>query len=70
MRVHMIANAHIDPVWLWPWQAGADEALATMSSMADRCDEYPDFVFTRGEAWLYRETERLRPDLFARIRSA
>lgn len=69
MRVHMIANAHIDPVWLWPWQAGADEALATAASMADRCDEYPEFVFTRGEAWLYRQAERIRPDLFARIRA-
>jgi alpha-mannosidase len=69
MRVHMIGNAHIDPVWLWPWQAGADEALATMASAADRCDEYADFVFTRGEAWLYRQAERLRPDLFARIRA-
>ena len=37
--------------------------------MADRCDEYPEFVFTRGEAWLYRQVERLHPDLFARIRS-
>lgn len=69
MRVHMIANAHIDPVWLWPWQAGADEALATAAAMADRCDEYPDFVFTRGEAWLYRVAERLRTDLFERIQS-
>ena len=69
MRVHMIANAHIDPVWLWPWQAGVDEALATAASMADRCDEYPEFVFTRGEAWLYQQTERIRPDLFARIRA-
>jgi alpha-mannosidase len=68
MHVHMIGNAHIDPVWLWPWQAGADEALATMASAADRCAEYPEFVFTRGEAWLYRQAERLRPDLFARIR--
>jgi len=68
MLVHMIGNAHIDPVWLWPWQAGADEALATMASAADRCDEYPEFVFTRGEAWLYQVTERVRPDLFARIR--
>ncbi|MFO1143554.1 MAG: hypothetical protein U1E59_14455 [Amaricoccus sp.] len=67
MRVHMIANAHIDPVWLWPWQAGADEALATAASMADRCDECPDFVFTRGEAWLYQQAERVRPDLFKRI---
>ena len=69
MRVHMIANAHIDPVWLWRWQAGADEALATAASMADRCDEYPEFVFTRGEAWLYARVERLRPDLFDRIRA-
>jgi alpha-mannosidase len=68
MLVHMIGNAHIDPVWLWPWQAGADEALATMSSAADRCDEYPGFIFTRGEAWLYRQVERIRPDLFQRIR--
>ena len=39
-----------------------------MASTADRCDEYPEFVFTRGEAWLYQQAERLRPDLFARIR--
>jgi alpha-mannosidase len=64
----MIGNAHIDPVWLWAWQAGADEALATMASAADRCDEYPEFVFTRGEAWLYQIVERVRPDLFVRIK--
>jgi alpha-mannosidase len=68
MFVHMIGNAHIDPVWLWPWQSGADEALATMASAADRCDEYPEFVFTRGEAWVYQQVEKVRPDLFARIR--
>jgi len=68
MRVHMIGNAHIDPVWLWPWQAGVDEALATMASAADRCDEYPEFIFTRGEAWLYQQVERIRPDLSVRIK--
>jgi alpha-mannosidase len=66
--VHMIGNAHIDPVWLWNWQAGVDEALATVSSAADRCDEYPDFIVTRGEAWIYAQVERLRPALFARVR--
>ena len=68
LTVHMIGNAHLDPVWLWHWQQGADEALATFRSAADRCDEYPDFLYTRGEAWLYRLVERLDPDLFARIR--
>jgi alpha-mannosidase len=66
--VHMIGNAHIDPVWLWGWQAGVDEAVATLAAAADRCDEYPDFIFTCGEAWLYQQAERLRPELFARIR--
>ena len=65
--VHMIGNAHIDPVWLWGWQAGVDEMLATVSAALDRCDEYPDFIFTRGEALVYQRVERLRPDLFARI---
>ena len=68
MLVHMIGNAHIDPVWLWGWQAGVDEALATMSAAADRCDEHPEFIFTRGEAWLYKQVEILHPALFARIR--
>ena len=66
--VHMIGNAHIDPVWLWPWQAGVDEALATFKSAADRCDEYPRFVFTRGEAWLYDQVEQIDPELFERVK--
>ena len=58
--LHMIGNAHIDPVWLWGWQAGVDEALATLSTAADLCDAYPEFIFTRGEAWLYQQVDRLR----------
>jgi alpha-mannosidase len=66
--IHMIGNAHLDPVWLWPWQAGADEALSTFRSAADRCDEYPEFIYTRGEAWLYQQVEKLDPALFNRVR--
>lgn len=65
----MIGNAHIDPVWLWRWQAGVDEALASFRSAADRCEEYPEFVYTRGESWLYEQVERIAPDLFARVRA-
>ncbi|MHB8717567.1 MAG: glycoside hydrolase family 38 N-terminal domain-containing protein [Candidatus Dormibacteria bacterium] len=67
--VHMIGNAHIDPVWLWGWQQGADEVLTTFSAAADRCDEYPEFIFTAGEAWRYQQVERVDPALFARIRA-
>ena len=27
MIVHMIGNAHIDPVWLWRWHEGLDRPL-------------------------------------------
>ncbi len=68
MILHMIGNAHLDPVWLWNWQSGVDEALATFRSAADRCEEYPEFIYTRGEAWLYKQVEKLDPDLFERVR--
>src|SRR5215210_4836663 len=68
MIIHMIGNAHIDPVWMWSWQAGADEALTSFRSAADRCDEYPEFVYTRGESWLYQVVERIDPELFERVR--
>jgi alpha-mannosidase len=66
--IHLIFNAHLDPIWLWPWQAGLDAALATCRSACDRLDAHKDLFFTRGEAWVHREIERLDPQLFARIR--
>lgn len=65
--VHVIFNAHLDPIWLWPWQAGLDEALATCRSACDRLDAHPDIFFTRGEAWVYNMVERTDPQLFQRI---
>ena len=65
--VHMIGQAHLDPVWLWRWTEGRAEALATSESAVDRLGEYDDFSFTRGEAQIYRWIENENPDLFAQI---
>ncbi|MBP7936400.1 MAG: hypothetical protein KA354_17305 [Phycisphaerae bacterium] len=69
ITVHLVFNAHIDPVWLWPWQSGLDTLLATCRSACDRLDAHPDLHFVRGEAWAYREVERIDPALFERIRA-
>jgi alpha-mannosidase len=69
ITVHMIGNAHLDPVWLWRWPAGVGEALATCRAACDLLDEEPDVVFTRGDAWLYERVEALDPGLFTRIRA-
>lgn len=64
----MIGNAHLDPVWLWPWQEGYQEARATFASVLDRMDEYPDFVFTCDQIVLLSWVEEVDPELFERIR--
>ena len=66
--IHMIGNAHLDPVWLWPWQEGYQEARATFWSVIQRMDEYPDFVFTCDQVVLLSWVEESDPELFERIR--
>ena len=65
--VHIVFNAHIDPVWLWHWSSGLDEILNTCDSMCNMLDRHPDLTFTRGEAWVYEQVERIDPALFQRI---
>jgi alpha-mannosidase len=67
-RVHLLCNAHIDPVWLWEWPEGAGEALSTFRVAADFCETRPGFVFCHNEALLYQWVEEFEPALFARIR--
>ncbi len=64
----MIGNAHLRPSGPWSYDAGKDEALATLRSAVERCEEYPEFKFTFGEVWALQLVERLDPKLFKRIR--
>lgn len=66
--LYMIGATHLDPVWLWPWQEGYQEARATFRSALDRMDEYPDFVFTCDQVVLLSWVEESDPELFERIR--
>lgn len=66
-RIHLICNAHLDPVWLWDWEEGAGEALSTFRSAATLCEEFPEFIFNHNEAILYRWVEEYEPVLFQRI---
>jgi len=66
--LHLICNAHLDPVWQWRWEEGASEALATFRNAVDILDEHPGLVFCHNEAVLYQWAERLDPALFKAIR--
>jgi alpha-mannosidase len=68
-RLHMIGNAHIDPVWLWQWPEGYQEVRATFQSAIERLEEYPDFVFTCDSALFFAWVEESDPALFEQIRA-
>ncbi|SEN96357.1 alpha-mannosidase [Paenibacillus sp. OV219] len=67
-KIHLIGNAHLDPVWLWQWQEGYGEIKATFRSALDRLKEYPEFVFTRSCAAYYAWIEENAPDMFEEIK--
>ena len=52
-KIHLIGNAHLDPVWLWRWQEGFSEVLATFRSALDRMKDFDDFKFTSACAVYY-----------------
>jgi alpha-mannosidase len=65
--IHLLCNAHLDPVWLWEWEEGAAEAVNTFRTAADLCEEFPGFIFNHNEVVLYRWVREYEPELFRRI---
>ena len=67
--VHLIGNAHLDPVWLWRWQEGYTEVLSTFRSALDRMKEHEDYIFTCAGAAYYSWVEKTDPAMFEEIRA-
>ena len=66
-EVHLICNAHLDPIWQWEWEEGAASALSTFRAAADLADEF-DYIFCHNEVTLYKYIEEYAPTLFERIK--
>ncbi|MDY3303479.1 MAG: glycoside hydrolase family 38 C-terminal domain-containing protein [Clostridia bacterium] len=66
-KIHLIGNAHLDPVWLWRWQDGFSEVLQTFRSALDRMKDFPDFTFTSACCVYYQWIEKVDPEMFAEI---
>ncbi len=66
--LHLICQAHLDPVWVWPRRDGYSEALTTMGSAVRFLEEEPDLKFTRSSAAVYRWVRESDPRLYDKIR--
>ncbi len=67
--LHLICNAHIDPVWLWEMPEGAAAAISTFRTAAELCRENDSFVFNHNEAILYEWVRQYEPALFKEIQT-
>ena len=70
VTVHMIGNAHIDPVWLWTVSEGRAEVLSTYRTAIALIEEFEGYVFTSGGAVTYQWVAQDDPALFQAIRQA
>ena len=68
-RMHLICNAHIDPMWQWEWNEGAGAVLSTFRVAAELCEEYGAFVFNHNESLIYEWIEEYEPALFRKIQA-
>ncbi len=68
-KVHLICNAHLDPVWQWQWEEGCSEALATFRNAVQLLEEYEDLIFNHNEAVLYQWVQEFDPILFQKIQN-
>ncbi len=67
-ELHLLCNAHLDPVWLWRRPEGIAEAISTFRVAAEFCEEYEGFIFNHNESVLYEWVEENEPELFEKIK--
>lgn len=66
-KIHLIGNAHLDPVWQWRFPEGLALVKSTYRAALDRMKEYPDYVFTSACASYYKWIELSEPEMFREI---
>lgn len=67
-KIHMVCNAHIDPIWQWDWQEGVSATLSTFRSAVKLAKKY-DYIFCHNEVTVYRYVEEYDPPLFEEIKA-
>lgn len=67
-KVHLVAHAHIDMNWLWPWDDTVETVRETFTTMVKLMDKYPSFHFSQSQAVTYNVVEENFPKLFEAIR--
>lgn len=66
--IHLIAQSHIDVVWLWRLRETRKKTARTFSTALRLMEEFADFNFTQSQAYLYEELRDHYPELFKEVK--
>lgn len=66
--VHLVAQSHIDPAFMWEWSEGVHTILSTVEEAVRKMHRHDDLHFTRSGSLIYEWIKRLRPDIWQSIR--
>jgi len=66
-RIHLIAHAHIDMNWLWPWGETVSLIVRDFESMLNLMEQYPQVRFSHSQAATYRVVQEQYPELWERL---
>ncbi|MCX6907344.1 MAG: hypothetical protein NTY01_04800, partial [Verrucomicrobia bacterium] len=67
LTFHLVANSHLDPVWLWDAREGLNEAVSTVRTVLALMAERPQLTYIRGESLIYEEILNHDPNSFRAI---
>ena len=67
-KVYVIANSHMDPIWIWRLREGRSAWLNTCRTTVKMLKKYPFLKFSRSSSVCYRWIEESDPALFREIR--
>jgi alpha-mannosidase len=61
-------HSHLDVVYLWPEKETFRKNCRTVTNMLSLMREYPDFVFSASQSYLYEKLKEMYPDVYALLK--
>ncbi len=68
MLIRLIAQSHLDPIFMWNWDEGLASAISTSRSAVNLLQKYKDLIFSRSDALLHLWIKQTDPKLFEQIK--
>jgi alpha-mannosidase len=67
-RLTLHAHSHLDVLYLWPMKETFRKNCRTVTNMLSLMREYPDFIFSQSQPFLYEKLKLMYPETFEELK--